>query len=837
MSDSASNAPTPPSHAAQPPLPPLPPAHSPPIAASPAGQRVQNWGNRAWRAFGATPWWRLVLGGLIVIIGAILLAIPFDSFRIANKIRSQAAKDALRTSLQHEVLERARGGLLIARSLAMGDEQVAEIDSAIAEIDREISKPIGSERFEGSLNELQSKIDAQRAKRNEALQRLNDAATKLAQGKEDNKIDLAETIREITDEIESLNETLVALEEQRIEKEAQRTEQEAERAAREAERAAEEASRRSATPPRTQKSPNAPGAPSAPKAAPAPIAPLAPIKSSGGVDKRDQGTVTTIDVGGASLKVTTVDGKVKVTAGEGGQESVIATVDVSKLAPKVKVTNKDGETSKIDVDLFGRKVLVLEDAKSDVKTIGAIGFQPDEPSAALIRETINRDVQKFLIAGTATLVLTILFFFMLIARSFAGRAARGEQRAVIAESRERTESHARQLAEARLTLMRAQVEPHFLFNTLAHVQALQEIDPPQASTMLEQLIAYLRASMPSMRDTKSTLGREIDVVRAYLELLKIRMGDRLKFFVNVPADMNDTSLPPTMIATLVENAIKHGLEPKKEGGSIAVQVRKLEATAEHPERMEVLVADDGLGFGAADTQGTGVGLANTRERLKMLYGSQAELAVEPNAPTGVRAIIRVPLVMPETIDEAHDELALNGSSANVSPFTIQTVALLALCFGWLGVHRFYIGRARTGFMQAALGMLSLLSSGVPVFVVPLVIWVVLDMVWVITREFRDAHGRRIMRRDARDRRAYSATQSFKKPRAANVSESSRGIALLLAVPLGWTGAHRFYVGRVGTGLAMLLTLGGLGLWWLIDIVMVACGQLKDMDGKWVNEWE
>jgi TM2 domain-containing membrane protein YozV len=783
MSDFASNVPPPPGNSLPPPLPPPPLSSEAPLAASPAGQRVQSWSNRAWRGFGTTAWWRLVLGGLIVIVGTIMLAMPFDSFRLANKLQSQAAKEALRTALQHEVLLRARGGLIVARSLAVGDEQLSEIDSAISDIDRDLAKPLAQERFRGSIAELQTKIDRQRTKRSEALVRLNAAALSLSQGKSE----ATEKIREISDEIETISETMQSLEEQLSDMQT----------------VAREAAEHEA-----MMAPNAPAAPAIGAPPAAPVTPKPPAKT-----RLEKLTPTS-----AACDSATPPASCKSTGKD------VARVQFDVMGTKGTAV----------IDLRGATPLTVDIAGS---TPAALGFQPGEPDAATIRQTIARDVQKFIYASIATLMLLATFFFMLIARSFAGRAARGEQRAVIAESRERTESHARQLAEARLTLMRAQVEPHFLFNTLAHVQALQEIDPPQASTMLEQLISYLRAAMPSMRDTKSTLGREIDVVRAYLELLKIRMGDRLKFFINVPVDMSGTSLPPTMIATLVENAIKHGLEPKKEGGSIAVQVRKLEATSEHPERMEVLVADDGLGFGAADTHGTGIGLANTRERLKMLYGSQAELAVEPNAPTGVRAIIRVPLVMPETVDDMHDEDSIAGSNANVSPFTIQTVALLALCFGWLGVHRFYIGRMRTGIMQAMLGMLSLLSSGVPVFVVPLLIWVVLDMVWVVTRDFRDAHGRRILRRDARDRRNYSAAQSFKKPRAANASESSRGIALVLAIPLGWTGAHRFYVGRVGTGLAMLFTLGGLGLWWLIDIVMVACGQLKDMDGKWVNEWE
>jgi TM2 domain-containing membrane protein YozV/two-component sensor histidine kinase len=894
-----------------PPLPPLPPPS--PVAATPAGQRVQSWGNRVWRAFGTTPWWRLVAGGLIVILGTLLLAVPFDSIRMANKIRSQAAKDALRTSLQHEVLERARGGLIVARSLAVGNEQVAEIDDAIAEIDREIAKPVGPERFEGTLNALREKLEAQRAKRDDALKRLNESATKLAQARTNFRPELSETIREISEEIEQLTENIASLEEQLREME-------------------------SAQGKSLLQAPTAPKSPTPLRAPTAPTAPVAPISPKDSASEKKPTTakrtseVTTITKNGERTQTSK-----HTTSAPDGATQIVEMKDGG--VTRVTVAEATGETATVKFDVLGNKGTAIIDLNTGRAPL-ALGFQADEPSAALIRETINRDVKKFIAAGLATAVLTVLFLFMLIARSFAGRAARGEQRAVIAESRERTESHARQLAEARLTLMRAQVEPHFLFNTLAHVQALQEIDPPQASTMLERLISYLRAAMPSMRETKSSLGREVDVVRAYLDLLKIRMGDRLKYIINVPADLNEVSLPPTMIATLVENAIKHGLEPKKEGGTIAVQVRKLEASATHPERMEVLVADDGLGFGAAETGGTGIGLANTRERLKMLYGSHAELVVEPNAPSGVRAMIRVPLVVPETIDDVEEEQYFEASPGDVSPFAIQITVLLAICFGWLGVHRFYVGCKRSALVQAALGLLSIITGGLPIFLAPLVIWVILDVVWIATREFRDGQqrrivrlrakdapidpasaqqpgtssanvspftikvtallaaflgvlgvhrfyvgrfrtgalqaglfllsiitgglpffllplimwvvldvawilsrdfrdskGRRIMRRDADDKRSYSATQMADRRRDPSVSKSSRGIALLLAIVLGILGAHRFYVGRVGTGLAMLFTLGGLGVWWIVDIVMVATGQLKDMDGKWVSEWE
>jgi TM2 domain-containing membrane protein YozV len=386
-------------------------------------------------------------------------------------------------------------------------------------------------------------------------------------------------------------------------------------------------------------------------------------------------------------------------------------------------------------------------------------------------------------------------------------------------------------------VMRAQVEPHFLFNTLAHVQALQEIDPPQAGVMMERLISYLRAAMPTMRETTSTLGREIEVVCAYLDLLKIRMGDRLRYVINVPAELSQIALPPTMIATLVENAIKHGLEPKKEGGTIAINARILPGVNGASDQLEMLVADDGLGLGGAQTQGTGIGLANTRERLKMLYGSTGSLLVEPNAPSGVRALLTLPTVVPEVMEAMTDDEQL---ASGVSPFTLQTVGLLALFVGWLGVHRFYVGRMRSGASQTTLGTLSILSGGVPVFLVPLIMWVILDVVWVVTREFRDGQGRRIARLNSEDRRAYNGgalPHALGRARVGDVSRRSRAIALILTLLLGLAGAHRFYVGRPATALAMLLSVGGLGIWWLIDIVLVASGQLKDNEGKWVSEWE
>ena len=197
----------------------------------------------------------------------------------------------------------------------------------------------------------------------------------------------------------------------------------------------------------------------------------------------------------------------------------------------------------------------------------------------------------------------------------------------------------RQVVEARMAAMQAQVEPHFLFNTLASIDHLIETDPARASTMQKNLIALLRASMPTLRDGDGgprDLKRELEVIRPYLEILKVRMEDRLHTEIDVPDGLLSAEFPSMMIQTLVENAIKHGLEPKPEGGRLRVS-----AEVQHG-KLAVTVADSGVGFGKAATAGTGVGLANVRERLRLLYGDKAALNVRENAGGGTAVTITVP---------------------------------------------------------------------------------------------------------------------------------------------------------------------------------------------------
>ena len=191
-----------------------------------------------------------------------------------------------------------------------------------------------------------------------------------------------------------------------------------------------------------------------------------------------------------------------------------------------------------------------------------------------------------------------------------------------------------------MAAMQAQVEPHFLFNTLASIDHLIETDPPRASQMQKNLIALLRASMPTMREANASgvrdLGRELAVIRPYLEILKVRMEERLTTEIDVPEGLQSAEFPPMMIQGLVENAIKHGLEPKAEGGHLKVKAEILHG------KLAVSVADTGLGFGKAATAGTGVGLANIRERLALLYGDRATLSVSENRPSGTLVKITVP---------------------------------------------------------------------------------------------------------------------------------------------------------------------------------------------------
>ena len=190
------------------------------------------------------------------------------------------------------------------------------------------------------------------------------------------------------------------------------------------------------------------------------------------------------------------------------------------------------------------------------------------------------------------------------------------------------------MLEARLQMLEAQVEPHFIFNTLANVKRLCQIDPARARRMVDRFVIYLRASLPQMRNAGATLGREVDFAVAYLGVQKVRMGRRLVYTVDVPDALRPLAFPPMMLISLVENAVKHGLNPSIDGGTIRIGAAVLD------DVLRVDVADTGCGFGTS--MGGGVGLSNIRARLTAMYGRGARLALTANSPQGVVASVELP---------------------------------------------------------------------------------------------------------------------------------------------------------------------------------------------------
>jgi sensor histidine kinase YesM len=194
----------------------------------------------------------------------------------------------------------------------------------------------------------------------------------------------------------------------------------------------------------------------------------------------------------------------------------------------------------------------------------------------------------------------------------------------------------KQTIEAELKLMQAQVEPHFLFNTLASVQYLTETNPQEANRLLGHLIDYLRAALPQLRASSTTLGKEVGLAEAYLNILRTRMGSRLGFMIDVSPGLAAHPFPPNLLISLVENAIKHGIEPAANGGTVCVRARREESA------LVVSVQNTGRGLNAVSRDSHGVGLANVRDRLAALYGTQGRFTLEAASPGGTCATLAIP---------------------------------------------------------------------------------------------------------------------------------------------------------------------------------------------------
>jgi LytS/YehU family sensor histidine kinase len=228
-----------------------------------------------------------------------------------------------------------------------------------------------------------------------------------------------------------------------------------------------------------------------------------------------------------------------------------------------------------------------------------------------------------------SLVISIVLSVVFVWRERAAAAA-----VELAGERLRIERAEREATLANLRALQAQIEPHFLFNTLANVTSLIDPDPATAKRMLDSFIRFLRASLASTRLAHTTLGQDAELISAFLEVLKVRMGDRLRFTVEIAPELAGFELAPMLLQPLVENAIRHGLEPKVEGGAVSVRAWR------DGSAVAIEIADTGVGF-APTTRG-GVGLANLRDRLRLLHGERASMAIGENLPAGTRVTVRLP---------------------------------------------------------------------------------------------------------------------------------------------------------------------------------------------------
>lgn len=265
-----------------------------------------------------------------------------------------------------------------------------------------------------------------------------------------------------------------------------------------------------------------------------------------------------------------------------------------------------------------------------------LGISPDRAAAFSPRSVVG------LIVMTVLACLIVTWFFW-------SRSQVEQLKAEAEAEKARNAAIEKQALQAQLQMLQAQIEPHMLFNTLANLQGLMAVDVPRAQQMLEQLIQYLRATLLSSRSQQTTLTHEFALIDAYLGLMKVRMGTRLSYTLQLPDALRDQIIPPMLLQPLVENAVKHGLEPKIEGGHVDV-------IAMHEDGMLTLrVIDNGLGLNglglnglgldepAANRSGTHIGVANVRERLHSIYGARASFSLAAHTPTGTIATLGIPL--------------------------------------------------------------------------------------------------------------------------------------------------------------------------------------------------
>ena len=572
-----------------------------------------------------TPWWALVIGGFTVLAGLALFLTPTHLIRLehsgATPEENKAIKREIDYAFTEGAIDFARGVVREMSERAKDPSRKEELQRALDELDnaRDGLREAGREVLQAKRDAVQATVDAA----TQAREAITEANAEARRTLKEAGVDNARILKSLDDSLQAAKDA---------EEEAKRALEEStkNRTVEKVDRAVERAN---AAAKGEKPSPAAPAAPAVPAAPPFPTIPKVTIeKSADGQKKR-------VTIGGIGTDKPLVD--IQVDRGGKGTSIQIDPSPSVKIEPSISV----------EAPLAPLPPLSPE-TKAD------------------IREKVTGDLYRLGIGGGLLLIFIPIFVLTLVAKFFIDRS-RASMRLVELKKKEADfHSMSRQVTEAKLQALQAQVEPHFLYNTLASVQALTEVDPAQANAMTGHLIAYLRNALPKMRESVSTVGQEIELVRAYLNILQMRMGKRLTFDITVPQSLLALPFPPLMVPSLVENAIKHGLEPQREGGSVLISAQSQDG------KLRLTVADTGRGFG--ESIGAGVGLANIRERLAALYGDQAKLTLEENAPHGVIATLEVPLgVSANTTMAAPLPEAPSPASAANPSFARKTLSVAA----------------------------------------------------------------------------------------------------------------------------------------------------------------
>ncbi len=521
-----------------------------------------------------TPWWGLVLGGLLILAALVAFSVPVHIIRLAesgaNPAENRAIQREINLAVGGRALDLAKGVVGAMRERTSDTDRRREFERALAEIERARAELVSAQSRNNGQSIEQAQESAQSALESavEAAVSALEAATEARDAVEQARSDAIESLRDkgldTAATVKSFDQLLLSAREN-------------EQAARDALKAMQNLQIGGTVdhahadtlpkPPRPPVAPAVPALPAIPKAPTAPALPAIPAPP----------------------------------ASTGGSATTIRIQLPGELAARI-----------------------TPEMRGDIQT------------------KVGGDVWRAAIGSALILTFIPLFVMLLIAKFFIGRS----RRALALAERKTREAEisdvSRQITEARLQTLQAQVEPHFLYNTLANVQALNEVDPPAANQMVGHLIQYLRASLPKMRESTSTVGQELELVRSYLNILQMRMGARLAFDISAPDDLLSTAFPPMMLPSLVENAIKHGLEPQREGGRIDITVERF--WRGDTETLRIQVNDTGKGLSATpDTSGGGLGLTNLRERLSAIYGARGHFTLTSNQPQGVVATIEVPL--------------------------------------------------------------------------------------------------------------------------------------------------------------------------------------------------